>query len=59
MLFLDRSIYIPGCRVIGDKMKADILEKASERVLLLDSAMGTMLQRKGLKSGRMSMPAAR
>ena len=32
-------------------MKADILEKASERVLLLDSAMGTMLQRKGLKSG--------
>ena len=32
-------------------MKADILEKVSERVLLLDSAMGSMLQRKGLKSG--------
>jgi len=32
-------------------MKADILEKLSERVLLLDSAMGTMLQRLGLKSG--------
>lgn len=32
-------------------MKADILERLSERVLLLDSAMGTMLQRKGLKSG--------
>ncbi len=32
-------------------MKVDILEKLSERVLLLDSAMGTMLQRSGLKSG--------
>ena len=32
-------------------MKTDILEKLSERVLLLDSAMGTMLQRSGLKSG--------
>ncbi|MEA2062869.1 MAG: homocysteine S-methyltransferase family protein [Gemmatimonadota bacterium] len=32
-------------------MKTDILKKVSERVLLLDSAMGTMLQQKGLDSG--------
>ena len=32
-------------------MKADILEKLSERVLLLDCATGTLLQRSGLKSG--------